>query len=246
MTSWKLAGNSAQWADGSAVLSFDQTAPGNGLSVFTPPVLTEPALQLFGTWLHDDDRSGPGPAATRVCAASIHATFAEKHHLHVETQVRWRVNRADVGYTSIDVVVSVGTQALSAFAAFGLGSLVKSSDILVPKNSALDRSQDWIHVDSVGDVATTQGTPCTLFRLPGTGLSYVEMLHPSDLGSHEVSRDPDTGRAVIRHQLFSCPLEKGVILRARLRGALLPRDSDQAAAAAMFAQFATSDPPLGR
>jgi hypothetical protein len=44
--------------------------------------------------------------------------------------------------------------------------------------------------------------------------------------------------------LFSQQLEKGVILRARVRGTWLPADRDESLAAASYRNFAALDPPL--
>ena len=49
----------------------------------------------------------------------------------------------------------------------------------------------------------------------------------------------------IAHRLFRTNLEKGVILRARVRSVFLARRGDTAAAAQCYAAFATADPPLG-
>jgi hypothetical protein len=49
----------------------------------------------------------------------------------------------------------------------------------------------------------------------------------------------------VRHRLFSFPLEKGIVLRARVCGALLPREQDAQLAAECYATFAAEEPPLG-
>jgi hypothetical protein len=69
------------------------------------------------------------------------------------------------------------------------------------------------------------------------------MIHPADFHSDELL--PGAGDAVmLRHRLFLSDLEKGVILRARVRGLLLPRQGDQPAAAEAYTEFAASPPPL--
>jgi hypothetical protein len=49
---------------------------------------------------------------------------------------------------------------------------------------------------------------------------------------------------VLRHRLFLDELEKGVILRGRVRGLLLERERDRSATAEAYTQFAGSPPPL--
>ena len=244
---WKLAENLVHWTDGSVVVSFDENAPTGGLKVVATPVLTDAVLQLFGTSFRDIDCSASGPAVVRMdcCGSSIHATFAEAEGL-VKTQVGWRVYHAQAGFANMDVVASVQTELLDGFVKFGLVSRVKAAEILIPSTSSERSNGDWTCVDPLSHNATPLTASCVLFRLPGNQWSYVEMAHPSNLSACEICREPETGHTLIRHRLFSCPLEKGVMLRARLRGVLLPRLPDCAAVAALFAEFAAADPPLGR
>ena len=64
------------------------------------------------------------------------------------------------------------------------------------------------------------------------------MVHPVDFGGAKVS----TG--TISHHLFQQRLEKGVILRARVRAAILHRKNDLATAQAAYERFAGAEPPL--
>lgn len=91
-----------------------------------------------------------------------------------------------------------------------------------------------------------EGLGCMLFRPPGVELSYAEMVHPADFQHHELTARPeDDGTICLSHHLFSDPLEKGVILRARVRGVFLPREDDTHVVAGCYAAFATAEPPLG-
>lgn len=104
-----------------------------------------------------------------------------------------------------------------------------------------------------------------IVRPSGIALSYVEMVHPADdlgtewidptapvgveAGSSFVSREMGAAAtpaaACARRRLFASSLEKGVLLRARVRGALVERDADADAAARLYEAFASADPPLG-
>ena len=73
-------------------------------------------------------------------------------------------------------------------------------------------------------------------------VSYVEMVHPSDFRTVELTwRD---GQAAVRTPLFADRLEKGVIRRGRVRGWLVSSPGDLAAAERLFREFAESEPPL--
>ena len=61
---------------------------------------------------------------------------------------------------------------------------------------------------------------------------------PADAG------DAGPRLARLRHELFGQVLEKGVILRARIRGQFVPRADDQKAGAAAFAMFLATALPL--
>jgi hypothetical protein len=89
------------------------------------------------------------------------------------------------------------------------------------------------------------GPGCLLFRLSDVRASYVEMVHPVDFYQDTLIRTPAPGDGVrLRHQLFRDSLEKGVILRARVRGAFLLTDDDASVAAGCYEAFAAEKPPL--
>ncbi len=78
------------------------------------------------------------------------------------------------------------------------------------------------------------------------GWSLAVMVHPADLGHHELTTEAETfATCYLRHPLFRTEcLEKGVILRARARAWFLPFDVDRVAVSACFAEFVAADPPL--
>jgi hypothetical protein len=96
--------------------------------------------------------------------------------------------------------------------------------------------------------AQRPGNGCVLFRSVVDATSYVEMIHPADeaggmLSVGGMSGEPDHTTCTL-HTLFASPLEKGVILRARLRGVFLPRERDTELAAEAYRQFLAAPPPL--
>ena len=90
------------------------------------------------------------------------------------------------------------------------------------------------------------GTGCLLLRLPGVELSYAEMAHPADFQHDELTGGAEgDGTTSVSHRLFFGRLEKGVILRGRVRGIFLPRERDTQIAAECYTAFADAKPPLG-
>jgi hypothetical protein len=93
-------------------------------------------------------------------------------------------------------------------------------------------------------------TPSAGAASSAPGLFYAEMAHPDDL-FRRVFTEPIPAESLtvpggsIRYALFGLELEKGVILRARLRGQWLRSANPQEEAAALYQEFLRQPPPLG-
>ena len=246
MTAWKLTANLTQWSETPITLSLDQARPDAGIEVRIPSLSTDRHLRLFGPSLPNEDDFQIPPQHLVCCGESIQATFAPKDCFPVETQVTWRTGRTDSGHPCLDTVISVGTQRLSACSRLNLLSMVPVAEVLVPEQAETAAPPAWkTYGLASGDPASIEAS-CILVRFPDETWSYAEMTHPCDPVECEISSCAETRRLALRHELFSQSLEKGVILRARLRGVFLPRQSDCAAASAAFAEWTASAPPLGR
>jgi hypothetical protein len=80
---------------------------------------------------------------------------------------------------------------------------------------------------------------------------YLEMVHPQDVARRititEKGRTPSEGGVVaIRYGLFGHDLEKGVVLRGRLRGAWIPPDPANEPGHEAYQRFLARPLPLGR
>jgi hypothetical protein len=89
----------------------------------------------------------------------------------------------------------------------------------------------------------SQGPGCYLWRLSGERWSFAEMLPPSDFHSTDIMSDGG-GMFSLSHRLFERSLEKGVILRARVRGVLLERGRDAVCAIQWYRDLLQSELPL--
>jgi len=74
--------------------------------------------------------------------------------------------------------------------------------------------------------------------------SYAEMVHPHDRCTLRLERAVDSPAMVLRHDLFDWPLEKGVTLRARLRGVFLPAEQDEPGTIAAYGDLVRQPPVL--
>ena len=73
-------------------------------------------------------------------------------------------------------------------------------------------------------------------------VAYVEFVHPQDV-TRRIRREADSRRSA-RYGLFGHDLEKGIVLRARLRGLWLPAEAAEGEARGRFAEFLAEPPPL--
>ncbi len=105
---------------------------------------------------------------------------------------------------------------------------------------------DWRHdVSAESDIHGAAKLPCSSFAL--TKWEYAEFIHPADLRKDEPANERKFRMACRLHRrLFQTEtLEKGVILRARLRGLFFPVGVEPAVMEACYGEFIASDPPLG-
>jgi hypothetical protein len=105
---------------------------------------------------------------------------------------------------------------------------------------------DLLGVADAGPPVEVAGPDWFLVRPRQGDWSYAEMAHPANLdGSEAVPPADPAGVVVLRHRLFAQRLEKGVLLRTRVRGVFQKSQNDAAVAAAEYWAFASADPPLG-
>ena len=93
--------------------------------------------------------------------------------------------------------------------------------------------------------------PITIpFSLSESAGHYLEMVHPDDVARRirVIGRGQDSRSAMsaaTRHGLFGHDLEKGVIVRARLRGLWMSAQQSESSAREAFREFLELPPPLG-
>lgn len=152
--------------------------------------------------------------------------------LNVEIQAR-----------TVGLLHAVEVKILSAFEPIGAAGLHRS---VTPRDAAAaGLSYDGRETDLSGLTTGPPGEPLTPWLAPRSGISgktYVEFAQP-----HDVSRRIHEGKlpfATTRYGLFGHDLEKGIVLRARLRGLWLPKTSALDQAESNWARFLQEPPPL--
>ena len=185
------------------------------------------------------------PSDVYARGADFIATYADAPTPQCQTQLDWRLREdlLDVASLAVELILSVQTDLLDAKPTVHLLSRVGAESV---QEIPLDVLAPLLPENLLAVALLAAAHPAVAFRLPvGT---YVEILHPLDLrhADHSLRQEPTGGKEWTRLErtLFTRPLEKGVILRARLLAAIVPTERAQDAIAACYERLATSDPPL--
>ncbi len=175
------------------------------------------------------------------------ATYEQTPRRPMRVQIYWRAAAFELGprqFPGVELQVSVQTSLLDSQPQLTSSSTLPLCEVRRLVNAS---SCTFVACSPQGTSALSlspqQGPGCLLFRWPQSGVSYVEMIDPSDFGRDELAPSA-AGRLKLSHRLFVSPLEKGVILRARLRGVYLPCEGDERNAAEAYRAFLDSPPPL--
>lgn len=152
---------------------------------------------------------------------TIMVRYAPTTNRPVECQARWSVLPEGI----FDLEVSTLTPG-------------KFDDLVVQTrtNFATSNPAEEVHIVQ----SVTPGI--VIYRPMGQQLSYVEFCHPHDGIGLDIKSDATT--TTVRYRLFGHDLEKGVILRGRLRGMIIPRVVDEAASHAAYERFIVEAPNL--
>ena len=222
--------------------SLDLHQPGRGLHDLRLGEHALPGIEVLGV-----NFAAPAPSDAYVRIRDLVATYVESPERPLRIQIYWRWAPSSerlAGCTTVDLQVSVQTELLD-----GDPELATASVLPLGEVSCL-QDQPAASLGPAKTAANSSGVPqparqcCWLFRLPNQRLSYAEMVHPQDVVEDELICRETQRQYQLRHRLFATRLEKGVILRARVRGVLLPREHDAEMAAAAYAEFIDAPPPL--
>ena len=177
------------------------------------------------------------------------ASYCQTPQRPVRVDALWRATAAAIApgvRGVVDLVVSVHTEVLESCPELAVRSAIPSLEVLRLKHAGETQSPPtWDSASVPSAVNPAAGPGCLLFRLAHTDLSYAEMVHPVDFQRSELSRLAGTATIEVLHRLFAVRLEKGVILRARVRGVFVDRADDASRVLECYRAFASAEPPLG-
>ncbi|NUQ61401.1 MAG: hypothetical protein HUU20_02865 [Pirellulales bacterium] len=189
------------------------------------------------------------PIEAYVRANQLVLAYSASEAWPIQLDARWiaRTGLAGEPVATWDLIVSVHTDLLDSRPELGVVSTLGCSAGLRLLDAAGRFAELDLPTEQTAVIGPAGGPGCVLFRFPKGQFSYAEMVHPADFHHDEVLtlKSNESCTAKISHRLFVESLEKGVVLRARIRGVVLPRDADCRLAADAYWAFAAADPPLG-
>jgi len=182
-----------------------------------------------------------------VRGADLVAAFRETSQWPVRVDLLWRLAAARAAgmLAAVELIVSVATELLDSRPELTVRTALAADEVLRLADAGASR---FLPLSSGRETSLgpCDGPGCLLFRRRGGQASYAEMIHPADFCHDQLAGGTDADAGVeLRHKLFPQVLEKGVILRAWLRGLFCHRADDTAIVAKAYRDFAALDPPLG-
>ncbi|MBA4017174.1 MAG: hypothetical protein C0483_08380 [Pirellula sp.] len=183
--------------------------------------------QILGVGLNEPEPWQPSLAESYARGRDLVATYPQTDARPYRLQAYWHV--VDVGHGAladvaacVELQVSINTSLLDTAPVVVVGNLLPADDAV--------------------DLPAYHGC-ATLVRPRGADWSYVQIVHPVD-HAHPCGTTQTPAGLQLRTRLFGRYLEKGVIMRARVRGAMVARARDEAAATALYNDFLHAPLPL--
>jgi hypothetical protein len=248
---WTLEAMAARVSVGPLQASARLDRPEAGLSALMLAGQPLPGAKLLGIELTGENEAAPMVADAYCRGGDLVASYADPKVQPTAVQLYWRVNPAPApALAEIDLEVSVQTPLLDSDPALWTRSRLPKAVFLCIGGSAvadfseIDPHVGELEIENVNELEPASLPSGWLVRPAGAGMSYFEMVHPADFCVSRLVREDPSGEWLLRHRLFVSRLEKGVILRARVRGVLLEREGDCQQAAAAYRRFIESPPPL--
>jgi hypothetical protein len=259
---WQLERQTARLQAASVAASIDLSHPDRGIALRVDSVDSVPTLSVLGFALGDAADFKQAQLDAYVRQSDLIATFERADPRPMRAQLYWQwidpaqfaPDCASKVLAAVDLVASVNTSLLDADPA----SMMRTSIEEVAAIVELARSPGGLGAGllfagrpacGVSIVRGKANTGCFVARC-ASDLSWVEMVHPSDFCGSTINiavgspSEAATSQVGFSHKLFEQRLEKGVILRARVRGALVQQSCDVDVALAAYERFSASEPPL--
>jgi len=242
---WKLDKSQARLDDGTLSASLDLAQPTRGLYDISPFFTQHPQSRLLQIVEPEIGADGVGPSDSYLRSRDLIVTYPETDSRRYSLEVYWRslASEPPQVHRGVELIVSAQTSTLDATPRVTVRSTLPAGQFAsLPAAGPTARS---VPIETAGTTTfdTDAGPGCFIFRPPGAEFSYVEMVHPTDFQRCDIS-EADGGEATAEHLLIRRWMEKGVIVRARMRACFVQRDGDLTSARACYDSLCHDRLPL--
>ncbi len=235
---WRIEGLQAQWSSAALELNLDISQPWTGIRQVRTGSSTLDPCRLFTLRTET-----PQPLA--LCDHYVRGNDLIAHYQQSDwsPSVYWSVPREEDGVVGLQMIVSAETELLGVTPRMIIGSQLAGVSVERLVDAAKEQFQPV--AASADFLDSERGEPGVfLFRLHHLGISYVQMVHPSDF-EHTNTRVVKRGEQVtLEHDFLTEKLEKGVIRRGRLNGILVSSEDDHRLAIQAYNRLLVESPPL--
>lgn len=260
MRSWEGSGRDFDlpWGNRTWTLKVDDTHPGlrvRGESI--GPLLGLEGLAAVGRWA-PDALSGASLTGVERHFERVEATYAPEGWDDLTVRAAW----SPFGDEGVDLEIQVSTRSVGRLKALEVKLLsqlpepgrgprpkrwVEPRDALAAGLSYDGRERDVRGLTTLPPADEINPLAPRIFPVPwDDGWSYIEMVLPNDAARRitEASKPASLGHTT-RYGLFGHDLERGVVLRGRLRGIWTDSKTAKEDALDSYEQFLREPPPLG-
>jgi hypothetical protein len=160
--------------------------------------------------------------------------------------IYWCTERPAAGHgalAALSLLVSIQTNLLDTHPQVHVATELPAVEVLQLSVGAGDKINSSTLESKKRFIASESTTAGVLWRLHGVQVSYIEIAEANDFRQLTIERD-DRGSCRADWELFAEFLEKGVIRRARLQAAFLPRENDVQLAADLCRSLESRPLPL--
>jgi len=206
----------------------DRLAPGLSVLCSAGPMESGGQLQVAETYVRGSDF---------VVSCLPSGRYRITPHLY------WRAAfHRELNVARVELVVTTQTDLLDSAPAWRFASFVRDAQLLHCKLRDPDAVEDISASQKTFD-ASSSSEHVFLFRVSSLGMTYAQMVHPSDFATASIALD---GRQpmVVNSTLFPERLEKGVIRRGRICGWFMPAENDLETAVRLAREFVDEPLPL--
>jgi hypothetical protein len=244
---WTLKGQTALASSADWSAAIDLGCLGRGVGKLSVAGESLPVVDCLGIVERCQDTAVDSDWSARIEDAYVRhrdliVIYGECSTSPLRVQVYWRLlddEQCCGAAAGFDLIVSVNTSRLGI-----------KPDVWATSRYASDTQWNSARYDASAanwssDTSTNAPGDCLLLEPAGSEHAFgvSEMIHPRDRKSSFVGRDP-AGESFTRHLLFDDVMEKGVIVRARLRAIVVPTAAARRITESCCEQFTHEPLPL--